>query len=329
MQTHLAKPPFTREQRGLTLVELLVVISLVGLVLIVVIPGCAQSRDGHGRRTSCASNMRNVALAVMGYSTQNSDEIPIGIHKSSRYTAQSAILGQLEAVTLLRQFGNFTATADTSQSATKVRLPIYNCPSDNPSGTYSSPGGGLYARSNFVFCFGADTMEPPNKKDRGVFRVGSISGFDTMPMDGSMNTVLVSETISGKTSTDPSGAWGYGDAGSSGYTHKNLPMSGIGTMPIVANRAIDFSNAEATASSMHEGLVNVTYADMHGATIATTIDLDIWRAMATVDGGEKYEAGTIAMPLSKRRIGLPLVELLVVIGPRAMGTASGGDKATP
>ena len=271
-------------QRGVTLVELLVVISVVGLLLIVFIPGCLNQRDTGGRRTNCASNMHNVALAVMGYSTQNGEEIPVGVHKISRYTAQSAILGQLEAETVRKAFGTFTATADTSQSATKVRLPIYNCPSDNPTGTYSSPGGGLYARSNFVFCFGADTMEPANKKDQGVFRVGAISSFGTMAVDGAMNTVLVSETISGKTATDPSGAWGYGEAGSCGYTHRNPPMAGMGLLPVVANSATDFSNAVATASSMHSRVVNVVFADMHGATIDTTIDPAIWRAAATVDG---------------------------------------------
>jgi len=234
--------------------------------------------------------MRQVAMAVHGYATQNGEAIPVGIYTTSRYTAQSVILAQLELSNVQKLFGTFTSTADASSSATKHKVPIYNCPSDGPSGTYTSPGGGTYARSNFVFCFGAATMDPALGADRGVFRVGVTSSFNDMAVDGTSNTVVVSETISGKTAADPSGCWGYGEAGSSGYTHANLPVSGIGVPPVVARSATDFRNAVGTASSMHPGLVNVIYADNHGANIATDVDPAVWRAMATVQGGEEYEA---------------------------------------
>jgi len=280
-----------QSRRGVTLTELLVVIGVVGLLLCVLIPGCLQTTDRGGRRANCQSNMRNVSMAVHGYSSQNGEAIPVGVYKSSRYSAQSVILAQLEMANIQKLFGTFTSTADAASNATSKKVPIYNCPSDWPQGTYTSPGGGTYARSSFVFCFGADTMEPRAKKNQGVFRVGTTSSFASMAVDGTTNTVMVSETISGKTPTDPSGAWGYGEAGSCGYTHKNLPVSGTGIPPVVANSATDFSNAVATASSMHPGVVNVLYADNHGAIIETSIDPAIWRAMATTDGREGYKAG--------------------------------------
>ncbi|MCE9553949.1 MAG: DUF1559 domain-containing protein [Planctomycetes bacterium] len=277
-------------RRGLTLVEILVVVGVIGLLLVVLMPSCQRS-NGYSRRANCSSNMRNVSMAVHGYTGQNGEAIPVGVYKSSRFTAQSAILPQLEMANIQKLFGTFAGTADTSSKATSKKIPIYNCPSDYPQGTYSSPGGGTYARSSFVFCFGADTMEPRTKHDQGVFRVGATSSFDTMAVDGTSNTVMVSETISGKTPADPSGAWGYGEAGSSGYTHKNPPRSGTGLAPILARSATDFSNAVGTASSMHPGLVNVMYADHHGAQVSTEIDPAIWRAIATTDGHEQYESG--------------------------------------
>ncbi|MCE9556721.1 MAG: DUF1559 domain-containing protein [Planctomycetes bacterium] len=276
-------------RRGLTLIELLVVIGLIGLLVGLMLPMTRMSRES-ARRANCQSNMRNVSMAVHGYSSQNGEAIPVGIYKSSRYSAQSVILIQLELGISNRLFGTFTSTADASSNATSKKFPIYNCPSDNPSGTYASPGGGKYARSNFVFCFGADTLDPSSQQDRGIFRIDQTASFADMAIDGTSNTVMVSEIISGKTATDPSGAWGYGEAGSCGYTHKNLPQSGAGILPTLAHSATDFSNALATASSMHPGLVNVMYADMHGSQIATSIDPAIWRAMATVGGGEKYQA---------------------------------------
>ncbi|MCE9553336.1 MAG: DUF1559 domain-containing protein [Planctomycetes bacterium] len=275
-------------RRGLSLIELLVVIGVIGLLLVVLLPSCQHS-NGNNRRANCHSNMRNVSMAVHGYSGQNAEAIPVGVYKSSRYPAQSVILAQLELANLQKLFGTYGGTADTSSIATSKKVPIYNCPSDNPQGTYTSPGRGTYARSSFVFCFGADTMEPRAQRDQGVFRVGMASAFDTMAADGTSNTVMVSETISGKTPADPSGAWGYGEAGSSGYTHKNLPRSGTGLAPILARSATDFSNAVGTASSMHPGLVNVMYADNHGKAIDVNIDPAIWRAMATTEGQEQYQ----------------------------------------
>ena len=274
-------------RRGLTLIELLVVIGIIGLLAMLMLPMRRMSREA-ARRANCSSNMRNVSMAVHAYSAQNGDAMPVGIYKSSRYSAQSVILSQLELSGVQKIFVTFTSTADASSPATSKCYPVYNCPSDNPSGTYASPGGGKYARSNFVFCFGADTLEPPSQQDRGVLRVGTTASFADMAADGASNTVMLSEIISGKTATDPSGAWGYGEAGSCGYTHKNLPQSGTGILPTTANSATDFSNAVATASSMHPGLVNVMYADNHGAQISTSIDPAIWRSMATVNGGEKF-----------------------------------------
>jgi len=271
-------------RRGLTLVELLVVIGVIGLLLMLFLPIYRGGSREAARRAQCQSNMRNVALAVHLYSTQNGDAIPVGAYPASRYTAQSVILEELQLAQIQKLFGGFTSTADASSQATSKKVPIYNCVSDQPSGTYASPGGGKYARSNFVFCFGTDTMQPRSERDQGVFRVGKTSSFGDMMRDGASNTVLVCETISGKTANDPSGAWGYGEAGACGYTHKNLPRSGTTLLPILASSGNEFSSAEATASSMHPGLVNVMYADNHGSAVATEIDLAVWRSMATVNG---------------------------------------------
>jgi len=103
-------------------------------------------------------------------------------------------------------------------------------------------------------------------------------------VDGSSNTALVSEVVSGRMADNPAGAWGYGEAGSSGYTHKNLPNSLAA--PVLSASAEDFSPAHAAASSLHPGVVNVVYADMHGSTISDTIDLATWQALGTCNGGE-------------------------------------------
>ncbi|MCE9553335.1 MAG: DUF1559 domain-containing protein [Planctomycetes bacterium] len=290
--THRARPV----RRGFTLVELLVVIAIIGILIGLLLPAIQMAREA-ARRANCQSNMRNVSMAVHGYSSQNAESIPVGVYKTSLYSAQAAILSQLELANVGKLFGTFTGTAAGTPAATAKKIPIYNCPSDNPSGAVTLTGTnvettGSFGRSNFVFNFGSDTMQPAVATNLGPFRFDSTSSFAVMAVDGTSNTVMVSETISGKTTTDPSGLWALGGPGSSGYTHKNKPVSGTATAPISGASKTDFSTYVGTASSMHPGLVNVMYADNHGTQIATEIDLTIWTSMGTCNGGEAFAAGS-------------------------------------
>lgn len=62
---------------GFTLVELLVVIAVIGLVLGIVLPGLASSREA-GRGVVCASNIRQLGLALDLYATDAEDRYAPG-----------------------------------------------------------------------------------------------------------------------------------------------------------------------------------------------------------------------------------------------------------
>ncbi len=61
------------QQRGFTLIELLVVIAIIALLATILFPVFAKARE-KARQISCASNMRQVGLALLQY-IQDSDEL--------------------------------------------------------------------------------------------------------------------------------------------------------------------------------------------------------------------------------------------------------------
>src|SRR5262245_54641015 len=60
---------------GFTLVELLVVIAVVAILAALLLPTLARAKE-EARQTKCASNLRQIALAVMLYADDHEDRFP-------------------------------------------------------------------------------------------------------------------------------------------------------------------------------------------------------------------------------------------------------------
>ncbi len=71
-----------RSIRGFTLVELLVVIAIIGILVALLLPAVQSAREA-ARRMSCASNLKQISLALLNYHN-NFREFPKGA-----YTAES------------------------------------------------------------------------------------------------------------------------------------------------------------------------------------------------------------------------------------------------
>ncbi|NIN67382.1 MAG: prepilin-type N-terminal cleavage/methylation domain-containing protein, partial [Anaerolineae bacterium] len=62
-------------RRGFTLIELLVVIAIIGILASMVFPVFARARES-ARKAVCLSNVKNLALALQMYLTDNNDRFP-------------------------------------------------------------------------------------------------------------------------------------------------------------------------------------------------------------------------------------------------------------
>ena len=79
MDTHKpsARKPPARATEAFTLIELLVVIAVIAILAALLFPTFAKVRD-NARRTACASNMRQVGMALMQYADDNEEHYPVG-----------------------------------------------------------------------------------------------------------------------------------------------------------------------------------------------------------------------------------------------------------
>src|ERR1700742_751732 len=62
--------------RAFTLVELLVVIGIVAILIAMIMPALARTRE-MAKRTQCASNLRQLGTALIMYAMDNRQELPL------------------------------------------------------------------------------------------------------------------------------------------------------------------------------------------------------------------------------------------------------------
>ena len=232
-----------RTRSGNTLVELLVVITIIGILIALLLPAVQAAREA-ARRMQCSNNLKQLALAVLNYENTHRVLPPSGIVEASpsRFNGRSGkmfswivlILPQLEQGPLHAQFDFKTSAVQQPAEPQTAQPGSLLCPSDSSQGRFfvsELTGGKRFAKGNY-----AAYVSPYHTNLQPRFPGALVGTGQTMACisDGTSNTLMLSEVRTRAHEQDQRGAWVLPWTGASllAFDHhheKDSPASYIAT----------------------------------------------------------------------------------------------------
>ena len=323
-----------RVRRAFTLIELLVVIAIIAVLIGLLLPAVQKVREA-AARIKCQNNLKQLGIALHNYH-DTAERFPMGLDCPSCanpiYTGVDIgpqnwttwvvdLFSHVEQTALFAQWNrNAGVYSPVNAPLLSTFLPVLSCPSDGDR-AFQNPGQTPLARSNYVACFSPDggwvergasyrvdnsfnTAANPGGTRKAAFNVNVRRRLLDLA-DGTSNTVLLSETITGPNGTaDARGIWWHfqGSVFTAelppnprtadqmnrnaiyGLPYYDSPICVPTKSPCVG--ATDYSVQRFYARSRHSGGVNAVLGDGSVRFVRDSISLQTWQAAASISGGE-------------------------------------------
>ncbi|MDW8037786.1 MAG: DUF1559 domain-containing protein [Thermoguttaceae bacterium] len=307
-----------------TLVELLVVITIIGILVGLLLPAVQAAREA-ARRAQCANNLKQIALALHNYHTAWAVFPPGNINRTAglcpgmgeptqSYSTQFgnwliAILPFVEQQALFQKYDlRYNNESPQNQSVRETLVPIYVCPSDvnyrvpaqpatGPAaangakympGSYRAVSGRTHDGYNFL---DSEMMFEYRRQNRGPIHVVGVWGFDCESVetirDGTSNTLLVGEW---STQTNPGYRtfWAYSFAYyslSAGTPQSRTLQGDFDRCAAQYDVGMDLP-CKRSWGGLHPGGIQFALCDGSVRFLTAGVDPSLFSNLCTIAGGE-------------------------------------------
>jgi prepilin-type N-terminal cleavage/methylation domain-containing protein/prepilin-type processing-associated H-X9-DG protein len=291
---------------GFTLLELLVAITVVGLLIALLLPAIQAARES-ARRTQCASNLKQLGLALMSYHAQRRS-FPAGYTSGSSSTGvetgpgwgwAARSLPFLEQSTLWNSIDFRQPIESTVKTKRSELIPNLLCPANEltrptwPAEMRDAAGNPMSLICSVAFCayvgmYGS-TDDPP--LGDGIFFRNSHVRFQDIT-DGTSQTIAVGERAYLLGNATWVGAVTGASMFPDSYDHTiAVPHLKPSSAMVLSHAGLGNGPNSPTSElnqfySLHGTGVNFVFADGHVVFLPETIDYLVYRAMSTRAGGE-------------------------------------------
>lgn len=302
------KSEIRNRRSAFTLVELLVVITIIGILIALLLPAVQAAREA-ARRMQCSNNLKQWGLAMANYESTY-QIFPWGTYSAGtvrgadwgsgrRQTFVIALWPFLEQAGLDAGYDVASSFHDiANRDITRVQVPVYYCPSDR-QGAWTADPTGPRARGNYVVNWGyCDFFQKlPTDLKIGPFGTSRQSRAADI-RDGLSNTMFMGEIIQPGNDSDYDfrGDFFNDDICAAQFMTFDTPNSGIDKLLVcvttdLAPCTTNTSEYYATSRSKHPGGVTVSFGDGSTHFASDAIAIDIWRSLSSMDGGEAISGG--------------------------------------